>query len=215
MRINTLKGGNKMSGFYPYNPGLGQVLQSDVEGAQLDRGFIAHFQVTAANAVAPNTTGVHAAVTDNSAQQVVTTAITNPAVPRNITATAGGTAADIKPIQVIIAGTNYNDEAITETLPAFTENTAGSVTGSKAFKTVTSITIPAHDGNGATTAIGWGDKYGLPYKRAHIPCLGSYLNNVLEATAATMTASATAMESNTIDLNSASNGNIIDSYLVV
>jgi hypothetical protein len=165
--------------------------------------------------VAPSTTGVHAAVTDNSAQQVITTAITNPAVPRNITATAGGTATDIKPVQVIIAGTDFNDDAITETLPVFTENTAGSVTGSKAFKTVTSITIPAHDGNGATTAIGWGDKYGLPYKRSHIPCVGSYLNNVLEGTAATITASSTVLSSNTIDLNSASNGSIIDSYLVV
>lgn len=204
-----------MSGFYPYNPGLGQVIQSDVDGTNVDRGFIAHFQVSAANAVAPNTTGVHAAVTDNSAQQVITTAITNPAVPRNITATAGGTATDIKPIQVIIAGTDFNGDAITETLPAFTENTAGSVTGSKAFKTVTSITIPAHDGNGATTAIGWGDKYGLPYKRAHIPVIASYLNNSLEGTAATITASSTVLASNTIDLNSASNGNVIDAYLVV
>ena len=204
-----------MSGFYPYNPGLGQTMQSDVEGVELDRGFIAHFQVSAANAVAPSTTGVHAAVTDNGAQQVITTAITNPAVPRNITATSGGTATDIKPVQVIIAGTNINDEAITETLPVFTENTATTVVGSKAFKTVTSITIPAHDGTGATTAIGWGDKYGLPYKRAHIPCIASYLNNTLEGTAATITASATAIESNTIDLNSASNGNVIDAYLVV
>lgn len=204
-----------MSGFYPYNPGLGQVIQSDVDGTNVDRGFIAHFQVSAANAVAPSTTGVHAAVTDNSAQQVITTAITNPAVPRNITATAGGTATDIKAIQVIIAGTDFNGDAITETLPAFTENTAGSVTGSKAFKTVTSITIPAHDGNGATTAIGWGDKYGLPYKRAHIPVIASYLNNSLEGTAATIAASATVLASNTIDLNSASNGSVIDAYLVV
>jgi hypothetical protein len=204
-----------MSGFYPYNPGLGQVIQSDVDGTNVDRGFIAHFTVSAANAVAPSTTGVHAAVTDNGAQQVITTAITNPAVPRNITATAGGTATDIKPIQVIIAGTDFNGDAITETLPAFTENTAGSVTGSKAFKTITSITIPAHDGTGATTAIGWGDKYGLPYKRAHIPCIASYLNNVLEGTAATITASATVLASNTIDLNSASNGNVIDSYIFV
>jgi hypothetical protein len=204
-----------MSGFYPYNPGLGQVMQSDVEGLELDRGFIAHFQVPAASADAPNTTGIHAAITDNGTQQTITTAITNPDVPRNVTATAGGTAGDIKPIQVVIHGTNYAGEVISETLPAFTENTGGSVTGSKAFKTITSIVVPAHDGNGATTAIGWGDKYGLPYKRAHIPCIAAYLNNVLEGTAATITASATALESNTIDLNSASNGNVIDAYLVV
>jgi hypothetical protein len=204
-----------MSGFYPYNPALGQTMQTDVEGTEVDRGFIAHFQVSAANAVAANTTGVHAAVTDNGAQQVVTTAITNPAVPRNITATSGGTAGDIKAVQVIIAGTNINDEAITETLPVFTENTATTVVGSKAFKTVTSITIPAHDGTGATTSIGWGDKLGLPYKRAHLPCIGAFLNNTLEGTAATLTASSTAIESNTIDLNSALNGTVVDAYLVV
>ncbi len=200
-------------GFYPQKA-TGNI-QSDVDGTNLDRGFIAHFQVTAANAVAASTTGVHAAVTDNGAAQTVTTGITNPAVPRNITATSGGTATDIKAVQVVVTGTNINDEVITETLPAFTENSATTVVGSKAFKTVTSIAIPAHDGTGATTAIGWGDKLGLPYKRAHIPCIASFLNNVLEATAAAVTASATAFESNTIDLNSALNGTVVDTYLVV
>lgn len=204
-----------MSGFYPYNPGLGQEMQTDVEGTTVDRAFIANFSVSAANAIAPSTTGIHAAVTDNGAQQTITTSITNPAVPRNITATAGGTAADIKAIQVIINGTDLNDEVISETLPVFTENTAGSVTGSKAFKSVTSVVIPAHDGTGATTAIGFGDKYGLPYKRANIPCIAAVLNNVVEGTAPTLTASATVLASNTIDLNSASNGTIINAYIVV
>ncbi|SMC63310.1 hypothetical protein [Sporomusa malonica] len=151
-----------------------------------------------------------------AASQVVTTAITNPAVPRNITATAGGgTAGDIKAIQVVVAGTNYLDQAITETLPAFTADTPGSVVGSKAFKTVTSITIPAHDGTGATTAIGWGDKLGLPYKLTHNTVLAAYLDNALESTAATVAVSATAIESNTIDLNSALDSKIVDAYLLV
>lgn len=204
-----------MSGFYPYNPALSQVIQSDVEDNNPDRGFIAHLQFSAAQAVVADADGVMAALTDDGAEAVVTTGLTNPPCARNITATAGGTAGDIKAIQVVVVGTNINDEVITETLPAFTENTAGIVTGSKAFKTVTSVTIPAHDGTGATTAIGFGDKLGLPYKRAHIPCLGSFLNNVLEATAATIAASATAFESNTIDLNSALNGTVVDTYLVV
>lgn len=199
--------------WYPRKP-AGDI-QTDITGTNLDRAFVAHFAVSAANAVAASTTGVHAAVTDTGAQQVITTGITNPAVPRNITATAGGTAADIAAIQVIVAGTNALDEAITETLPAFTADTAGTVTGSKAFKTVTSITIPAHSSTGATTSIGWGDKLGLPYMRTHIACAATFLNNVLEATAATVTASATAIESSTIDLNSALNGTAVDAYLVV
>lgn len=204
-----------MTDFYPFNPLLGQVMQTNVDGETLDRGFIAHFQVSAANAVAADTDGVHAAVTDNSAEQTITTNITNPGVPRNVTATAGGTAGDIKAIQVVVTGTNYADEVITETLPVFTVDTAGSVVGSKAFKTITSITIPAHDGNGATTAIGFGDKLGLPFLLSHNTVLAAYLGNTKEGTAPTVAVSASALESNTIDLNSALNGTIVDAYLIV
>lgn len=152
-----------------------------------------------------STTGVHAAVTDNGAPQVVTTGITNPAVPRNVTATAGGTNTDIKAIQVIVAGTNADGVAITETLPAFTVDTAGTVTGSKAFKTVTSITIPAHDGTGATTAIGFGSKLGLGARLSRDSITRAYLNGVREATLPTVAFSATALESNTVQLSSALN----------
>ena len=204
-----------MSGWYPENPSLSQKLQSDVEGVTADKSFIAHFQVAAANAVVASTTGIHAAVTDNGAQQVVTTGITQPGVPKNITATAGGTTTDIKAVQVIVEGTNYADEVITETLPAFTENTAGSVTGSKAFKTITKITIPAHDGTGATTSIGYGEKLGLPYKLSHNTVLAAYLGNTKEGTAPTVAVNSTAIESNTIDLNSTLNGSVVDAYLIV
>jgi len=202
-------------GFYPKNPGLGQVVQSDVANDNPDRSFVAHLEWTAAEAVAALTTGVHAAVTCNGAQQEITTAITNPGVPRNISATAGGTGADVGAITVTVEGTNIKDEAISEVLPVFTVNTPGTVVGNKAFKTVTKITIPAHDGTAATTAIGWGDKLGLPYMEEEIPCIAAFLNSALEGTAAAITASATAIESNTIDLNSALNGTKVDAYLVV
>lgn len=159
--------------------------------------------------------GVHAAVTDTGAEQIITENNTNPDYPRGITATAGGTAADIGAIQIIIAGTNRADEAITETLPVFTANTAGIVTGSKAFKTVSSVTIPAHDGTGATTSIGFGNKLGLPFKLAHNTVLMAFRNNTKEATAPTVTVSTTAIENNTVLLNSALNGTDIDVYLMV
>lgn len=197
---------------YPYNHKMGQKIQTDVKGAAVDRSFIAHIQ--SIPLVSSNNT-VHAAITSTASQQVITTAISNPDVPRNITATAGGTATDIKAIQVIIEGTNYNDEPITETLPAFTVDTAGTVQGNKAFKTVTKITLPAHDGTGATTAIGFGEKLGLPYKLPHNTVLAAYLNNAKEVTAPTVTTSATALESNTMDLNSALNGTTVDAYLIV
>lgn len=132
--------------------------------------------------------------------------INDPAVPRNVTATAGGTAGDIKAIQPIVNGLNENDAAISETLPAFTVNTAGDVVGDKAFKSITSIEVPPHDGNGATTAIGTGNKLGLGKKVSLNTVLNTYLNGVKEGTAPTVASSGSAVENNTVTLNSALDG---------
>lgn len=191
---------------YPYNFKFGQKIQTDVPGVVADHVFLSGVEWSAAVALAAVTNGIHAAVVDTGVQQIVTTAITSPSVPRNITATAGGTATDIKAIAIIIAGTNFLDEAITETLPVFTVDTAGSVTGSKAFKTITSITIPAHDGVGATTAIGFGVKLGLPYKLARNTVVLAYRNEAREVTLPTVTVSASAIESNTVIFSTALNG---------
>lgn len=113
-------------------------------------------------AVATATTDyIHATVADNGSSQTLSSGITNPDVPRNITATSGGTAGDIKAIQVIVEGTNELGDVISETLPAFTADSASTVVGSLAFATITSIQIPAHDGTGATTKIGIGNRVGL------------------------------------------------------
>lgn len=197
---------------YPYNTNLGTRLKTDAASSQVTRSFPAHLQIPAASAAVASTTGVHAAVTDNGAQQVVTTGFTNPPVPRNVTATAGGTAGDIKAIQVIIAGTDMAGNAITETLPAFTVDTAGTVTGAKIFKTVSSATIPAHDGTGATTAVGFGNKFGIPDKLTHNTVVNAYLANTKEGTLPTVTTSASALESNGFTLNSTPNGTVIDLY---
>lgn len=199
---------------YPLNPGIGQKIQTDVKKVSIDGAFLAHLQIPAALATVASTTGINAAVTDTGVQQIITTLITNPTVPRNITATVGGTGANITAVQVIIAGTNFADVAITETLPVFTTATPGTVQGSKAFKTVTSITIPVN-GTGVTTSIGFGEKLGLPYKLAHNTIRDAFLNNVKEGTAPTVTTSATVLESNTIDLNSTLNSTVVDAYLIV
>jgi len=156
--------------------------------------------------IAAVTTGVHAAVTDDGTEQTITTAITHLDVPRNITATSGGTAGDIKAIQVTINGTNRDGQVITEVLPVFTVNTPTTVAGAKAFKTVTSIVIPAHDGTGATTAIGFGEVLGLSRIKKRKTLLATYLAEVLETTAAAELFDASNIEGNTIDLNSALNG---------
>lgn len=160
------------------------------------------------------TTAVHAAVTDDGTEQTITTSITDPDVPRVITATAGGTEADIKAIQVTINGTNEWDETITEDLPAFTVNTAGTVTGSKAFKTVTSIVIPAHDGTGATTAVGRGAALGLGVEHARDTVIQAYLGGVRESTRPTVVADSDEVEKNLVTLNSALDGSavLVDYY---
>ena len=200
--------------WYPENPNLGQEEQTDVVGLTVDKGFIAHMHLTVTQSVATDTDGVHSAVTDNGSEQTITTGITNPPCPRNVVALADGVVSDIKAIQVGVTGTNIADEVITELLPAFTENTSGVVVGSKAFKTVTSITIPAHDGTGATTSIGFGDKIGLPEKLSHNTVLFAFLNNVKESTSPTVSTSSSAIESNTVDLNSNLDGSVVDIYYI-
>lgn len=200
---------------YPYNPKLGQEQQTDVPGVRVDRGFVAHLHLSAAEAAVASTTGVHAAHTDTGEEVELTTGITNPPYPRNLTATAGGTATDVKAIQVIVEGTNILGEAITETLPAFTVNATGTVVGSKAFATVTKVTIPAHDGTGATTAIGFGDKVGLPDRLGDGGAvLGAALAGVREGTFPGVAVDGEHIESNTVDLSSALNGTAVDIYYI-
>lgn len=201
---------------YPYNHKMGQKIQTNVDGAVCDRAFLAHFQVAADDAVAADADGIHAAITA-SAEEVteVDTEITDPAVPRNITATAGGTAGDIKAVQVTVTGLNFADEEISEDLPAFTEDTAGTVTGSKAFKSVTGISIPAMDGAGVTVTVGFGEKLGLPYKLVHDTVMAAYLDNAKEGTAPTVAVDADSVEGNTMKLNSSLAGKVVDAYLLV
>ena len=201
---------------YPYNQKMGQTIQTDASGVAVDRAFLAHFQVAALLATVASATGIHAAIACSATlTTTVTTAMTNPSVPRNVTATAGGTALDIKAVQVTITGTNYAGEVITEVLPVFTVDTTGTVTGDKAFKTVTSISIPAMDGAGATVSIGFGEKLGLPFKLALNTVLNTYFDGIKEVTAPAVTTSMTVIESNTIDLNTALNGKVVDVYLII
>jgi hypothetical protein len=159
-------------------------------------------------------TGVHAAVTDTGAPSVVTTAITNPTTPRNITVTAGGTAADIKPIKVKVEGKDASGAAISEEIGPFTENTAGTVEGKKAFASVSKITIPAHDGTGATTAVGFGNVLGLGFELSRNTILNSFLNGVRETTDPTVTISTSVLSENTVKLNSNPSGTevLVDFY---
>lgn len=193
-----------------YNHKLEQKIKTDASGITVDRSFIAHFQVSEENAVAANSDGVLSSTALTAEAQQITEGITNPAVPRNIkiVGNAAGITGD-----VIITGMNYANEEITETI-ALNGDTV--VEGNKSFKTVTQIDLPVETHVGTdTVSVGFGDKLGLPYILAHNTVLYAFLDNVKESTDPTVTVSITDIESNTVDLNSALNGKVVDIYLVV
>lgn len=197
--------------YVAFDPTKGQKIKTAAKAVKLDRAFLAHMQVSAADAVVASNTAVHAAVTLPDADTLeVTTAITNPAYPRalRVKGNASGIAGN-----VVIEGTNIADEAITETIAL---SGATAVEGNKAFKTVTKITLPAKtNASGDTVSVGFNEKLALPYKLAHNTVLAAYLDNTKEGTAPTVTTSTTALESNTIDLNTALSGKVVDVYLIV
>lgn len=195
---------------YPYNFNRGQTIQTNAPCVSVDHAFLAHFNIAAASATVASNTSVHAAVTLGAAAQDVTTAITNPTVPRNIIVkgNAAGIAGD-----VVITGTNYAGDAITETIAL---NGATAVAGAKAFKTVTKISLPAKTAeSGDTVSVGTGEVLGLPYLLARNTVIATYKDNTIEGTAPTVTVSASAIESNTIDLASALNSKAVDVYIIV
>lgn len=156
-----------------------------------------------------------ATATSSSASTVITTFAAQPDVPRTISVTAGGTAGDIKAVSVIVEGTNTWGQTITETLPAFTVDTAGTKTGVKAFNTITKVTIPAMDGNGATVSVGVGAALGLPDTLSRDTVLASYLDGTKESPRATLSFDADEVEKNLITPNGALNGTkdfIVDYY---
>lgn len=87
--------------------------------------------------IAVSAVGVHAASNLAAGAQNVTSAITNPDVPRTVT--VKGNVSGITG-NVVITGTNINNVVITDTIAL---NGTAEVEGVKAFKTVTNIALPA------------------------------------------------------------------------
>jgi len=134
-----------------------------------------------------------------------------PPCARTITATAVGTD-DIGAVSVIVYGTNINDEVISETLPVFVVNTAGTKTGTKAFKTITSVFLPSHDGTDATVSLGYSEALGVPFMFSKKPYLRATLDGVIEANAPTQVTDSDEIEKNTVDINSTLNGKEVCLY---
>lgn len=109
-----------------------------------------HFQDCRAFAVSY----VHAAITGTGVEQEITTAITNPDVPRNVTIWNDANSTGDVTIEGVDAKGNSVSEAITIT-------TGGLVVGDVAFATVSKIIIPATVANPDVIKVGIGNILGL------------------------------------------------------
>ena len=105
-------------------------------------------------------------------------------VAQALIVTVGGTAPNIKPVNILITGTDSADQVLTENF-LLTENTAGVVQGTSLFKTVNTITSPAQDGAGVTMKVGTAlnDAIVLPVETIPAAGLSYYLGATLGITA--------------------------------
>lgn len=191
----------------PFKHDFGQKITTDANGVEAGRCFIAHVKYT--EPATKDITGILASTPLTTETQIVTEGITDPDVPRSvrIKGNAAGITGD-----VVINGTNINDDAISETIAL---NGDSEVQGNKAFKTITSIELPAQTNAGDEVSVGTDNKLGLPYKLSLNTVLKAYRDGALEGTAPTVTVDPDNIENNTVLLNSALNGTDIDIILIV
>ena len=210
---------------YPYNYKYGQTIQTDVPSIVADRGFIANLTWTAEETAAADTDGIFDGIaagdlTATPAGTAVTVTpasdefVAQPPCARNVTVTvAATTAGHVKAAPIVVTGTSLAGEVITESFTP-TVDTPATLVGAKAFKTVTSVTVPAQDGDSVTVDVGFGQLIGLPYKIAKKRVLLT-LNDGVVDTAPALTISTSALESNTVDFNGSLDGSVMDMSLIV
>lgn len=163
------------------------------------------------NPVAANTNGVisaHAGAT-SAAAVTLSSGLTNPSVPRNLVITPGGTTADVAACVIVVNGKDIHNDSISESL-TFANDASTAQTGTRAFKSISSVVFPASCEDGgfaATWSIGFGEKLGLN------KCLDnagdfawSTVSGAYESTRATVTANASSVSLNTADFNGTMNG---------
>ena len=130
-------------------------------------------------------------------------------VPRNVSITPTGTTTDVESCVVVVDGTDFHGQTITENF-TFAANASTATVGNKAFKTVTLVTWPANCESGtfaATWDVGYGEKLGLKRCMAQAGHLiFSTVSGAYEATRATVAIDAANIEGNTADFNGTMDG---------
>lgn len=188
------------------NPFMGEQIQTSAPGVTCSWCQIAQYELSP---VAPSNTSVLLSTALTALAQTITTGITNPDVVRNVVA-KGAIATSTG--NIVVKGTDYAGNSISETIALSGTTT---VAGAKAFATVTELDLPVTSGAGDSVSVGIGSKLGLPFTLTKNTVRAAYNNNVLEATAPTVTVDPVNLSNNTVTLASTLAGNIVDLYLVV
>jgi len=194
----------------PYNPFIGQHLLTHVEGLTVDRAYIAHYVIPAASATAAGAANVLAATALTTAAQDITTGITQPKTPRVLSIT-GSAATAVG--NVVITGTDAAGAALSETIVS---TGAATVVGTKAFATVTKITLPLlASPDGETISVGLAGAFGIPYKLPYDTILKIYNGGTATTVAVGSSFSASSLAANYIKPAAALSGHQVDVYLIV
>jgi hypothetical protein len=157
-----------------------------------DMGYISYLVEHAVTPPTVSATGVHAAISLTAAAQTVSTGFSQPSMAMAVSVkgnTSGITG------NVAITGWNLAKETITDTIAL---NGTSTVAGTKAFRRITSIALPARTHVGDTVSIGTTKVIGLPYKLSGTWRLIKVNLGGTDDESPTITASATALESNTV-----------------
>lgn len=199
-----------------YNPFIGQHLLTHAEGITADRAYIAHYVIPVGKAVAAGAANVLAlTVLDADDPTVIPagTAITQPPTPRVLSVVSND--ADATSVAVKIEGTDAAGVAISEDI---TVTGLTPALGTKAFATITKITLPAFAGAVAEAiSVGLADAFGLPYRLPYNTVIKMF-NGGADATVASATSSfdATNLSENYIDPSAALDPTKqVDVYLII
>ena len=179
-------------------------LSTDAYGVLADEAKVAHMHFDLAQAVPADDDGITAtAALSNTAANVVLPNEGKAVLPsaRTVTVTLGGTAGSIAAKAATVHGKDIAGNQISETLEAFTVDTAGAKTTAKAFREIEKVTIDAMDGAGVTMKVGWTAAFGLPFALDAKPLVFALLGGALETTAPTLTIDDDEVEKNLIQLS--------------
>lgn len=123
----------------PYKHDFGQIITTDAEEVSVDRSFIAHYNIPAADAAAESDDGALAATDLDATGKSIIAGLNNPAVPRNVK--VKGNASGINNV-VKVYGTNFAGEVISEEI---TPDGTTAKAGNLAFATITKVDLPEAD----------------------------------------------------------------------